>query len=220
MVLDALDGLFAGGDVDARVGVGEAAASPRRGLTRGVGPTDGQRRVRRGGPARPSSTSLESSDHGHRHRVACRRGTTVRNASPGDTGRGDEPVKVEVGERVDAEVVGDLADGQVGGEQLGAPPGVDPVEAWPGDRRARDAHVDLARPGFAQHRDDLPGRGAAHDRVIDDDQPLAVDDLAQRVELELDAALAQFLVGLDEAAADVAVACTSASEYGMPDANA
>ena len=94
----------------------------------------------------------------------------------------------------------------VGGDQFLAGGHVDPVEAWPGDRRARDPHVDLARPGLAQHRDDLPGRGAAHDRVIDDDQPLAVDDLAQRVELELDAALAQLLVGLDEAAAHVAVA--------------
>ena len=59
----------------------------------------------------------------------------------------------------------------------------------------------LARAGLSQHADDLPGRVAAHDRVVDDDDPLAGDDLRQRVELQAQSVLAQLLSGLDEGAA-------------------
>ena len=44
--------------------------------------------------------------------------------------------------------------------------------------------MDLGGAGLAQHVHDLAGRVAAHDRVVDDDQPLAGDDLRERVELE------------------------------------
>ena len=51
----------------------------------------------------------------------------------------------------------------------------------------------LGGAGLAQH----PHQGAlgvaAHDRVVDDDQPLARDDVAQRVQLEPDAELADGL---------------------------
>ena len=48
----------------------------------------------------------------------------------------------------------------------------------------------LGRAGLAQHPDERALGVAAHDRVVDDDEPLAADDLAQRVELEPDAELA------------------------------
>ena len=65
--------------------------------------------------------------------------------------------------------------------------------------------MDLDRAGVAQHLDDLAGRVAADDRVVDDDQLLAADDVGQRVELQPQAVLAQLLPGLDEGPRDVAV---------------
>jgi hypothetical protein len=47
--------------------------------------------------------------------------------------------------------------------------------------------VHLARAGLAQHPDQRALGVAADDRVVDDDQPLPRDDVAQRVELEPDA---------------------------------
>ena len=64
-------------------------------------------------------------------------------------------------------------------------------------------HLERAR--VAQHLDDLARRVAAHDRVVDDDEAPAADDLRQRVELQPQAVLAQLLAGLDERARDVAV---------------
>ena len=50
----------------------------------------------------------------------------------------------------------------------------DAVEAGMRRRRARDAHMHLARAGLAHHRHDL-GRGrAAHDRIVDQDDALAL----------------------------------------------
>ena len=50
-----------------------------------------------------------------------------------------------------------------------------------------------------EHLHDLPRRVSAHDRVVDDHDPLA-GDLGERVELQLDPLLAQPLLGLDERA--------------------
>ena len=50
-----------------------------------------------------------------------------------------------------------------------------------------------------------PGGRAPHDRVVDHDQPLAGDGVAQRVELAAHALVPLALVGGDEGAADVAV---------------
>src|SRR5919206_510651 len=69
--------------------------------------------------------------------------------------------------------------------------------SWPAQR------VDGA--GLAQHPDERALGVAPDDRVVHDDQPLAADDVAQRVELEPDAELADRLAGLDERTADVGV---------------
>ena len=123
-------------------------------------------------------------------------------------GRADRLVDAlhrEVGERVGAELVGDLLDRPAVGDHLLARRHVDPVVARMADRRRADPQVDLGGAGLAQHPDDLAGRVAADDRVVDDDDPLAGDDLRQRVELQPQAALAQLLAGLDEGPGDVAV---------------
>ena len=65
--------------------------------------------------------------------------------------------------------------------------------------------MDLGRPGLAQHPDQRPLGVAPHDGVVDDDEALAPDDLAQRVELEPDAELPDRLGRLDEGPADVGV---------------
>ena len=104
----------------------------------------------------------------------------------------------EVGQRVGAELGGDLLDRAAVGDHLLARGHVDAVVARVLDRRRRDPHVDLARARVAQHLHDLARRVAAHDRVVDDDQALAADDLGQRVELHPQAVLAQLLAGLDE----------------------
>ena len=48
----------------------------------------------------------------------------------------------------------------------------------------------LGRAGVEEHRDELLHRLAAHDRVVDDHEPLA-RDLGERVELHLDPLPAQ-----------------------------
>ena len=63
----------------------------------------------------------------------------------------------------------------------------------------------LGGTGLAEHPHQGPLGVAPHDRVVDDDQPLAFDDFAQRVQLEPDAALAQRLARLDERAAHIGV---------------
>ncbi len=62
----------------------------------------------------------------------------------------------------------------------------------------------LGRAGVEEHLDDLPRRRAAHDRVVDDHEPLA-GDLGERVELHPDPLVAHPLLGLDERAVNVAV---------------
>ena len=56
-------------------------------------------------------------------------------------------------------------------------------------------------PASRSSDDDLARRRAAHDRVVDDDDALAVEHVRQRVELEAQPDLAQLLVRLDERAA-------------------
>ena len=63
----------------------------------------------------------------------------------------------------------------------------------------------LAGAGLAQHAHERTLGVAAHDGVIDDDQPLIGDHLAQGIQFEPDAELANRLGGLDEGASDVGV---------------
>ena len=63
----------------------------------------------------------------------------------------------------------------------------------------------LSGAGLAQHADESALGIAANDGIIHHDQLLAVNDLAQRVELQADAQLAQGLSRLDEGAAHVSV---------------
>ena len=63
----------------------------------------------------------------------------------------------------------------------------------------------LGRSRLAQHADQGALGVAAHDGVIDDDQPRAGDHVSQRIQLQPDAQLADRLARLDEGPADVGV---------------
>ena len=64
----------------------------------------------------------------------------------------------------------------------------------------------LARAGLADHLDDLLAGGAAHDRIVDEDDPLALQHVAVGVVLQLHAHVADRVGRLDEGAADIVVA--------------
>src|SRR5450432_3268232 len=109
----------------------------------------------------------------------------------------------KVPERVGAHEAADLVDRVVGGDELLLRGRVDAVAARPDRGRRADAHVHLARAGRSDHVDDLARGRAAHDRVVDHDDALALEDLAHGRELELDAEVTDLLRGLDERAPHV-----------------
>ena len=75
-----------------------------------------------------------------------------------------------------------------------------------GGGRRSDPHVDFRGTRIAHHLDDLGRGGAADDAVVDQDHPLAADQVAVRVVFELDAEMADALAGLDEGTPDIVVA--------------
>ena len=115
------------------------------------------------------------------------------------------PLQREELEAVGADPLADLVERQAGRHQVAVVAHVDAEVARVHDRRARDPHVHLGRAGVADQLDERPGRRAAHERVVDHHDPLAGEVLAEGVELEGHAAVADLLRRLDERAADVAV---------------
>src|SRR4029077_19823111 len=73
------------------------------------------------------------------------------------------------------------------------------------DRWRREPEVDLAGAGVAHHADDLFRRGAAHERIVDQDDALAFDGGTVGGMLHAHPELAHALGRLDEGAADVMV---------------
>ncbi len=173
---------------------------PRRHRTRRRPPRS------RSSPGRPQLQQVlaEHGLLGQRDRVVA---VEAGHAQPGArllAGR-DQALQRDVAQRVGADRPAHALGVQGAGHQLGPGGEVDPVEARPAHRRRGDPHVHLHRAGLAQHPDQRALGVAAHDRVVHHDQPLAPDDVAQRVELEPDAELPDGLRGLDEGAPDVGV---------------
>src|SRR5438552_5396230 len=121
-------------------------------------------------------------------------------------GRLEHAVERKIAERVGAEVATDLLGAVARADQLLARRRVDAVVAGPLDRRRRDPHVDLLGAGGADHSHDLPARRSPHDGIVDDHHAPVAQHLAHRVELHLDAEVADALLGLDERAPDVVIA--------------
>src|SRR6266542_3689715 len=126
--------------------------------------------------------------------------------------RFEHPFRREIAQGIGSDELPDLLDRIVGGDQLAAGRRIDAVVARGHRRRRGHAHVDLADAGFAQHPHDLSGRRPAHDRVVHEDDPLALDHLADRIQLHLDAEVADGLFRLDEGPADVVVSDEPESE--------
>jgi hypothetical protein len=110
----------------------------------------------------------------------------VGRVAVGARGRPDrrqQLVELEVHQAVDPEVLLDLRHGHLGGEQGVASAGVHAVEARPAIGRRRHPQVYLGGAGGVEHGHHRLGGRAPDDRVVDDDQALALDGFAQRVEL-------------------------------------
>src|SRR5262245_29699970 len=108
----------------------------------------------------------------------------------GQTERGEDPADRQVAERVGTDEVARLIDRMGRGDELRLDGRIDAIEAGVIDRRRTDPDVDLARARAPEQlHDPLRGR-AADDRVVDDDQALAGDDLPHRIELDRHPAMA------------------------------
>src|SRR5205807_1746949 len=114
--------------------------------------------------------------------------------------------KREVAKRIRAEEFADFLGRLRGSNQFLARGRVHAVVAGRNRRRATDAHMDFGGASFADHAHDFAAGGAAHDGVVHQNNALAFDEAAHRVELELNAEIANRLRRLDERAADVVIA--------------
>nr|BFF22753.1 hypothetical protein GCM10025732_07180 [Glycomyces mayteni] len=104
-------------------------------------------------------------------------------AGRGLLGGADEAVHGDVAEGVGADLGADAVDVERPGDELGAGGEVDAVEARPLHGGRGDADVDLDGAGLAEHPHERPLRVAADDRVVDDDEALALDLVDQGLSL-------------------------------------
>ena len=114
-----------------------------------------------------------------------------------------EAVDRQEGEAVDLDEVAHALDIHLRGKKLGAFRRVDAVEAAVPRRRRGDAHVHLGGAGLAHHLHDLEAGGAAHDRIVDQDDAPVRDQRAIGVVLQLYTEVADVVGRLDECAADI-----------------
>src|SRR5947207_5700727 len=83
---------------------------------------------------------------------------------------------------------------------------IDPVITGTGDGGRRHAEMNLGGARVADQLHQGPARRAPHDRIVDHDDLLTLEDLAHGIELDLDLRHAAGLRGVNERAADVMVA--------------
>src|SRR6266508_1016475 len=101
--------------------------------------------------------------------------------------RFEQPFNAQVAERIGVEVVADLFYRVLGRDQLLFRRRVYAVIARRDGGRAADAHVDFGGARVAHHLDDLFRSRAAHDRIVDQDDAVALDQVAHRIEFDLHA---------------------------------
>ena len=112
----------------------------------------------------------------------------------------------EVGQRVGLDVVADLFEVFVGGDEVLFARGIDAIEAGGDGWRAGDAQVDFSRAGGPHHANDFAACSPANDGVIDEDDAFAFQQGARGIELHPDAKVADSLRRLDERPAHIVVA--------------
>ncbi len=86
-----------------------------------------------------------------------------------------QPVDREIAEAIGANAVANFLDAMRVGDQFFAVRRIDSIMAGSDCRRRRNSNVYLARPGRAQHTDDLDQRRPADDRIVDEYDALAFE---------------------------------------------
>src|ERR1017187_1848732 len=112
----------------------------------------------------------------------------------------------KISQRVGSDELSNFLDRLIGGDQLFLGGSIDSVKAGRDGGRTRDSHVHFFRPGIANHADDLAAGGAAHDRVVYEDNAFALEQAVNGVELQLHAEIAHRLLRFDKGASDLVVA--------------
>ena len=112
----------------------------------------------------------------------------------------------EVADGVGSHKPPDFIDFVAASDQLAGVGSVNSVEARSGGRGGRDPEVNLGCAGLPEHSNNLSAGGAPNERIVDYGDLLACEQAWDRVELELDPKISDWLGRLDEAASDVVVA--------------
>ncbi len=110
------------------------------------------------------------------------------------------------GQRIGADEAPHALDVVGGREQFLAFRGIDSIIVRMRDRRRSDAEMHFLGAGVAHHPHDLHRRGAAHQGVVDQHDPLPGDHGAIGRMFEPHAELANGLARLDEGTSDVVIA--------------
>lgn len=126
-------------------------------------------------------------------------------AAVGVLGQLDDVLRGEVAQRVGANDLVDLVHRAAGSDQKLLVGDVGAKVAGIFEGGCRNAEVDFLCSGVPQQLDDAGRGGAAHDGVIHQHDPLALDGAGHGVQLDADAVLALLLAALDEGAADVLI---------------
>src|SRR5271166_1763622 len=119
----------------------------------------------------------------------------------------------EIGQGVRSDIVANLVDGFVGGDELLFRWRVDPIIAGRNRWRTRDAHMHLGGTRVSDHPNNFAARGSAHDRVINQNDAFPFKQRSHRVEFQLHPKVANALAGLDESATDIVVADQSKTKW-------
>src|SRR5580692_4973033 len=114
--------------------------------------------------------------------------------------------KRDVAERVRAEKLANFFGGIRGSDELFPCGRIHAVIAWRNRGRAADAHMDFAGARFPNHAHDFPAGRAADDGIVDENDALAFNETANRIEFQFHAKIANSLRRFDERATDVVIA--------------
>ena len=96
--------------------------------------------------------------------------------------------------------------GHIGGQQFFALRGIHPVKTRPGGGRRCNPKMHLGRPSLEHHFTDLDAGGAAHHRIVDQNDPLAAHQGAVDVQFQPHTHVADLFGGFNKRAADILVA--------------
>src|SRR5215469_7882870 len=112
----------------------------------------------------------------------------------------------EVAKRIGFDVTADFFHAVRAGDQLAAVGSVNTVKAGRDGGGAGDAKMDFGCAGLAHHAHDLAADGSTDNRIIDEHDAFALQQMADGIVFELHAEITDGLGRLDEGTADVVIA--------------